>query len=150
MLVRSDCSHCLELGRLVESALAELGIDLAIEQREDQMPARSGPESAYDVYNGFTAIDYPDSAAFLRTTVGETVPEHWFPRGVAERVAAVDRLSGDRRDAAAAALADELVRDAVVIPFGTIGRAEFLSPRLGCKIFPPLGYGVSLATLCRR
>jgi class 3 adenylate cyclase/ABC-type oligopeptide transport system substrate-binding subunit len=149
MLVRSDCSQCLELGRLVETALAELGVDLEIEQREDFQPARRGPESEYDIFNGFTAVDYPDGAAFLRTTVGETVPEHWFPPGISERVAAVDRVAGDRRDTAAAALADDLVRDAVLIPFGTFGRVEFLSPRLGCKVFPPLGYGVSLATLCR-
>ena len=25
---------------------------------------------------------------------------------------------------------------------------QFLSPRLGCRVFPPFGYGVDLAALC--
>jgi len=41
--------------------------------------------------------------------------------------------------------------DSTVVPavaYGTQVTAEFFSPRLGCRVFPPLGFGVDLASLC--
>jgi hypothetical protein len=32
--------------------------------------------------------------------------------------------------------------------FAYQANGQFLSPRLGCRIFPPFGYGVDLAALC--
>jgi carboxymethylenebutenolidase len=129
-VVRSDCSQCSELDDQVRTALATLGVRLQVDERPDGRPTDRGPGSAYDIFNGYTQVEYPDGPSLLRTMVGDTVPVHWFPRGIPMRVAAVDRLTGLRRDAAAAALADDLVRHATVIPFATFGPAQFLSPRL--------------------
>jgi hypothetical protein len=32
--------------------------------------------------------------------------------------------------------------------YSTPQTSEFFTPRLGCRIFPPFGYGVDLAALC--
>jgi hypothetical protein len=51
--------------------------------------------------------------------------------------------------AAAAELADRLVdQDVAVAPYGYDVVTALLSPRLGCRVFPPLGYGIDLAALC--
>jgi len=37
------------------------------------------------------------------------------------------------------------------VPIAAVGYpvlGELFSPRLGCRIFPPFGYGVDLAALC--
>jgi hypothetical protein len=35
-----------------------------------------------------------------------------------------------------------------VFPYGYEVQGEFFSPDLGCRVFPPFGYGVDLAALC--
>jgi hypothetical protein len=46
-------------------------------------------------------------------------------------------------------LADRVVDDEVAVAaYGNDVVTAFLSPRLGCRVFPPLGYGIDLAALC--
>lgn len=39
-------------------------------------------------------------------------------------------------------------RDVPVAVYGYPMAPEFFSGRIGCKIFPPFGYGVDLAAMC--
>jgi len=69
--------------------------------------------------------------------------------GVAEQVEGISTLTGEERVAAAAALADDLVIDEVPLAAILYGATPtLLGPGLGCRVFPPFGYGVDLAALC--
>jgi hypothetical protein len=79
------------------------------------------------------------------------MPRGWVRADVQRAVESIALLRGRRRQSAAAALADRLVaEDIAVIAWGNLVQGEFFSPRLGCKVFPPMGYGVDLASLCHR
>ena len=69
--------------------------------------------------------------------------------GVAEQVEGISTLTGEERVAAAAALADDLAIDEVPLAAILYGATPtLLGPGLGCRVFPPFGYGVDLAALC--
>jgi hypothetical protein len=77
------------------------------------------------------------------------MPTGWLSPDVVQKVDAVSALSGAARQPAAAALAQRLaVREVPVIAYGNRMQGEFFSPKLGCRVFPPMGYGVDLAALC--
>jgi hypothetical protein len=58
-------------------------------------------------------------------------------------------LSGDERVVATNELAERLTRDVVpAVAYGRPMTSAFFSPRLGCRSFPPFGFGVDLASLC--
>jgi hypothetical protein len=61
----------------------------------------------------------------------------------------VGRISGDRRQAAAASLADRLATEGVpVAAYGTPQISQFIGPRIGCRVFTPFANGLDLATAC--
>ena len=56
--------------------------------------------------------------------------------------------TGEREDATRA-LAERLTREVVpAVAYGREPTSAFFSPRLGCRAFPPFGFGVDLAALC--
>jgi hypothetical protein len=58
-------------------------------------------------------------------------------------------LVGPGRISAAQMLAWRLATEQVpATAFAYQVNGQFFSPRLGCRIFPPFGYGVDLAALC--
>jgi ABC-type oligopeptide transport system substrate-binding subunit len=94
--------------------------------------------------------DIRTGAAFLESVVFESIPPSWRSSDVRDAVERVNRLAGDKRRSAAAALADRLVvRDVPVIPYGNRVNGELFSPTVGCRVFSPVSNGVDLAALCR-
>jgi hypothetical protein len=68
---------------------------------------------------------------------------------VLEKVEALFALPDAEQQPAAAILADGLATGEVPIAAIWSGAVPtFLSPNLGCRVFPPFGYGVDLAALC--
>jgi hypothetical protein len=68
---------------------------------------------------------------------------------VQEQVETFAAMSGDGRQAAAAALADRLAT--VEVPMAAYGipqTAQFIGPRIGCRTFSPFAYGLDLAAMC--
>jgi ABC-type oligopeptide transport system substrate-binding subunit/class 3 adenylate cyclase/streptogramin lyase len=148
MGVPAGCPQCRQSFEAVKSALAPIGIDVELREVEDIGLAVREPGTEIDLWDSGTTLDYADSMSFLTTMLGEDVPPSWLPPSVR----ALDlrkTLSGPRRQASAAASAARLAR--VDVPIAAVGypvRGELFSPRLGCRVFPPFGYGVDLAALC--
>jgi len=98
---------------------------------------------------GYTEISYPDTATFVSGAIlGGQVPSSWFPEDVRREAMRVARLTGEARTVAAAALADRLVDEHLVVPLGMSQRSSYVSDRVGCVVYPPFGYGFDLAALC--
>ena len=80
---------------------------------------------------------------------GDAVPEEWLPVARRSEVERLARLAGQDRILAATELATALVQgDFILLPFGLFGRGEYLSDEVGCRVYPPFGWGVNLATVC--
>jgi ABC-type oligopeptide transport system substrate-binding subunit/class 3 adenylate cyclase len=128
--------------------LKSIGIHMTVEQIDDYRAAIQTKDAPYDLYNGFTVIDYPDAAGFLRRIVNDA-PPGWLSQSVVDRISAVDALVGNKRDEDASRLADELVRsDIPLAVFGTGGFQDFLSPQIGCRVFSAASFGIDLAAMC--
>jgi hypothetical protein len=143
-----DCPVCTQEAQVVQSGLARIGIRVRIEEFDNPWDAASRG-AAIDLIDSGAQLDYADPAKFLSSMLTETMPATWLPPGVQAEVEVVLGLDGPERVARAAALADRLGTEelpVVAVGVGVIG--EFLSPRLGCRVFPPFGYGVDLAALC--
>jgi ABC-type transport system substrate-binding protein len=143
-----DCPVCTQEAQVVQSGLARIGIRVRIEEFDNPWDAASRG-AAIDLIDSGAQLDYSDPAKFLSSMLTETMPATWLPPGVQAEVEDVLGLDGPERVARAAALADRLGTEevpVVAVGVGVIG--EFLSPRLGCRVFPPFGYGVDLAALC--
>jgi peptide/nickel transport system substrate-binding protein len=137
-------------GQAVRAELGLIGISVRIERFDNAYQAANKPGARIDILDSDAAIEYPDSASFLANMLSDrTVPTGWLSSDVVQKVDAVSALSGAARQPAAAALAQRLaVRDVPVIAYGNRVQGEFFSPKLGCRVFPPMGYGVDLAALC--
>jgi serine/threonine protein kinase/ABC-type oligopeptide transport system substrate-binding subunit len=149
MAFSSDCEPCVLEARTIRSALSRIGIQVNVRQYPNPLAAAAKPGARIDLLLSRTQLDYPDSASFLRRLVFADTPRGWVRADVRRAVEDVGRLRGDRRQSAAAALADRFVtKDIAMIAWGNLVQGEFFSRRLGCKVFPPMGYGVDLAALC--
>jgi len=147
MPVLADCTHCSQTAHLVQTALAAIGIHVRIENVRSTREALN-PRGSFDLLEAKAEILYPDSASFL-TQILQSIPEGWTPIGARTQIQRVASTSGDRRQAAAAKLAQRLTtNDVLLAAYSTPQTSEFFSSRLGCRIFPPFGYGVDLAALC--
>jgi hypothetical protein len=133
---------------VVQDNLRPIGIDVKIRQLSD-FGAVYEPGAPFDLIDGGAEIVYPDAAAFLDQMLLQSMPASWLPAGVQTDVERIAGMSGPDREAAAIALADRLATNDV--PLAAVGTAHVgtvLGPRLGCRVFPPFGYGVDLAALC--
>jgi ABC-type transport system substrate-binding protein len=149
MAVYADCPECRQFGESVKAALGPIGIDVKIVEVEDVPGAIRRPVAKFDLFDGWTFLDYPDPASFLTKMLGEDVPASWLPASVREDVGRLSGLTGAERTAAAADLAAKLqATDVPIAPVGWWPTGELLSSRLGCQVFPPFGFGVDLAALC--
>jgi hypothetical protein len=148
---------------VVRADLAKIGIRARIERFHNPgVLAKRDPRAKIDLIgNEWYEPPYADSAEFLRSLLLATGLEHWLPPGVEEDAVevagpqppegrgVVGGLEGAERQRAAAKLADRLAVDEVAFAAESTGVVgSFLSPRLGCRVFPPFGYGVDLAALC--
>jgi hypothetical protein len=58
-------------------------------------------------------------------------------------------MSGDRRQAVAASIADRLATVEVpVAAYAVPQTSQFIGPRIGCRVFSPFAYGLDLAAMC--
>jgi ABC-type oligopeptide transport system substrate-binding subunit len=137
----------LEAARVVQRDLAAIGID--VETRKVDFDAKpSDPLETFDLIDADTGIPYPDSASFLRQLLRD-VPSGWVSPRARAKIRRVARLSGRKRQTAAAALADHLTTNEVpVAAYATPHISQFIGPRIGCRSFTPFGYGLDLAVLC--
>jgi peptide/nickel transport system substrate-binding protein len=142
------CDPCLQTAEFVKSQLARIGIRVRIQEFDDPFEAvRKGV--TIDILDAGLGTDRADPANFLRDIlVGHTSARLIRPEISAE-ARRISRLDGPSRVAAATDLADRVVHDEVAVAaYGNDVVTAFLSPRLGCRVFPPLGYGIDLAALC--
>jgi ABC-type oligopeptide transport system substrate-binding subunit len=147
MPIPSGCDQCAEAAHVVQTDLAPIGIDVEL-RNVDDLQAALERETSFDLIDADTSILYPDSASFLAEMMRDT-PAGWAPAAVRARVRRVARLSGDRRQRAAAALADRLATgDVPVAAYGAPQISQFIGPGIGCRVFTPVGYGLDLAALC--
>ena len=150
MVINSDCDPCRQFGRAVREALATIGIGLTIHEVSDPFAEAQDPRTDADLFNAFYASEgLSDPASFLTSLFDERVPSGWVPASVRSAISKLDPLTGEAREQAAGNLAMSLATaDVPLAAFGTPVIGEFFSPRLGCKVFPPFGFGVDLAALC--
>jgi ABC-type transport system substrate-binding protein len=132
----------------VRSSLAPIGINVEFDGFSVLGdPSLKGTE--VDLMGKGTELWYPDPATFLYDMLLVSMPGWWLPPGVAQELEELASLTGAERRSTAAALADRLAVDEV--PVAMIWSAAvptLLSPNVGCRVFPPFGYGVDLAALC--
>ena len=134
---------------VVRTNLAPIGITVEIEEFPDVFAALRDPDVEIDLRGEGTGLFYPDPATYLLDMLDFVVPSGWLPSGVSERVFALFELTGEEQRSAAAELATELATDDVPVAVDLYGAIpSLLSPSLGCRVFPPFGYGVDLAALC--
>jgi DNA-binding SARP family transcriptional activator/ABC-type transport system substrate-binding protein len=154
MGIPASNDQALQLGRLVRSQLAPIGLRV-------KLPLlRGNPGETFNrIMAGGGQIDLADGgligsidgADFLQSVVSTGPGPRWFLTSDVKRaVERVTRLTGNERSSAAGALADRLVvHDVPLIPYGNRVQGEFFAPTVGCSVFPPAGFGVDLAALCR-
>jgi len=148
MPVPSECDQCMQAAQVVQTDLGAIGIDVKLQESED-VGAVLESGARFDLLDGETEILYPDSASFLTQMLLENLPRSWIRAGIRAEVERLGTLGGDHRQAVAAALADRLAADDVpVAAYGTVQSTTFIGQRLGCRVFPPFGYGIDLAALC--
>jgi DNA-binding SARP family transcriptional activator/ABC-type transport system substrate-binding protein len=146
MAVPSGCDECSEAAQVIATDLGPIGIDVEI-RKVDFLGQPSKLES-FDLIDAESGIPYPDSGSFLSQLLKD-IPSGWLPDGVRDKIRRVARLSGDRRQVAAAALADRLATNEVpVAAFAIPQFNQFIGPRVGCRAFTPFGYGLDLAAIC--
>jgi hypothetical protein len=148
MPIFDGCDPCLTEAQIVRDDLARVGIDVRI-RRLASFEAVFEPGAAYDILDWGTRFSYPDPASFLVQMLLRDLPTAWLPDGVREDVERVSDMSGQARHDAATRLAYRLeTEDIPLIAVGVVHVGTVLGPRLGCRTFPPFGFGVDLAALC--
>jgi ABC-type oligopeptide transport system substrate-binding subunit len=146
MPIPSGCPRCVESARIVQRDLGAVGIDVRVRRVDSVASNRS--DSRFDLVDLRSELPYPDPASFVERILGD-VPAGWVPTNLSVRASDTMAMNGDKRFAAAASLADRLDRGEVVLTaYGTPQTPEFLAPRIGCRVFTPVGDGVDLAHLC--
>jgi class 3 adenylate cyclase/ABC-type oligopeptide transport system substrate-binding subunit/DNA-binding beta-propeller fold protein YncE len=152
MGISPDCDPCRQEAEALAGQLAAIGIDIDIEEVDEIEEVNADDavrQGKIDLFDGGTDLDYLDAASFLEALLLRDVPHSWLPASVGRAVEQVTGLSGARRRRQANALADRLARKDVPVAAVGVGQiGGFFSPELGCRVFPPLGYGIDLATLC--
>jgi ABC-type oligopeptide transport system substrate-binding subunit len=145
----SGCDPCLQEARAVRAELAPIGIHTTIKEFSNPGLVFNSGDPNIDMVDDGTELDYPDPASFLTLLLQQNMPDGWLSQQVSNEVDQVARFSGKARASAAVALATRLATQEVpVIPYGYQVQGEFFAPKLGCTVFPPMGYGVDLAALC--
>jgi len=149
MPIPPDCDPCADIAKVVQTDLAAIGIKVQI-RKVNNVPDALKRGAKFDLLDTETGILHPDSASFLQQMLGD-IPSRWIPAGVGAEIQHVGALTGDHRQAAAAALADRLATEAILVAaYGTPQTSQFVGPRIGCRVFTPVGYGLDLAAVCSK
>jgi ABC-type oligopeptide transport system substrate-binding subunit/streptogramin lyase len=149
LAIASNCAACREWAQTLRYQLAAIGITIDIRAVSDPQAAIRRPGARFDLVEASTHQDFADPAAFLAGLLHQDVPQSWLPPSVQSDIADLHPLVGPDRTAAASTVAHRLATNQVpATAFAYLVNGQFFSPRLGCRIFPPFGYGVDLAALC--
>ena len=144
MEVDPMCPECAAMYEHVREALAPLGIRVLARSFDD-------PDTGFDIAPLWwgTSVDHPDGATFLSHLAGGDIPRDWLPPGTFAAVQDLQDLPTGQREDATRALAERLTSEIVpAVAYGRASTSAFFSPRLGCRSFPPFGFGIDLAALC--
>jgi ABC-type oligopeptide transport system substrate-binding subunit/class 3 adenylate cyclase len=145
----AGCEPCTQWAENVKANLAKIGIKVRVSEVDDAFGLAKSQPRHFDLLNSFSGFDYPDPVTFLHGLLVDSEPASWLPKSVRQALAHLDTLSGGVRVSAASDLADRLATDDVpAAGFGVSVIGQYFSPRIGCKVSPPWGYGVDLAALC--
>lgn len=159
MAIEEACDTCRQEAEVVRADLRQLGINVRIKEFTDPLAAAWTPGAKIDLLSvatpvaysmaGYPSVTSPDPASFLGQMFLRNMPRPWLPEGVAARVKAVLSLASRHRRTAATHLADDLATSEVPLAATrTPIEPALLAPTLGCRVFPPFGYGVDLVALC--
>jgi DNA-binding SARP family transcriptional activator/ABC-type transport system substrate-binding protein len=147
MAIPSGCDQCTEAAHVVRRNLAAIGLDVTIRKVAD-LGAALESGATFDLIDLRSGLPYPDSASFLAHMLHD-LPSGWVPPGVRAQVEGVASMSRDRRQAAAASIADRLAAAEVpVAAYGIPQTSQFIGPRIGCRVFLPFAHGLDLAAMC--
>jgi DNA-binding SARP family transcriptional activator/ABC-type transport system substrate-binding protein len=129
----------------VREQLAVIGIDVRVVPiRGEDDPASKPTIARADLMT----VGRDPSRAIDPVDYLGTLP--YLPSDDRRRLERIARLPSPRREAAAAALAVRLMREAVYVPYANGALGELVSRRLGCIVHQPNYPGVDLAALCLR
>ena len=143
------CEECTRWAENVMANLARIGIRVRVSKVDDVLGLAKSRSRHFDLLNSFSGLDYPDPVTFLNGLLVDSEPTSWLPKSVRRALAHLDTLSGGVRVAAASDLADRLAtNDVPAVGFGVPVIGQYLSPRIGCRVSPPFGYGIDLTALC--
>jgi ABC-type oligopeptide transport system substrate-binding subunit len=142
---------CREIGRQVTRDLARIGIDVHVRAVPlgRLWPITHDPHKAWDIGYGNYFMDYPDPASYVGAFfgAGKQAPGGYHDAAITRRLTEAERLRGEARGRAIAAIDADLVRAGGLVPFATNATSDFFSARMGCQVQQPI-YGMSLASLC--
>ena len=149
----AGCDPCDQWAEAVKSQLAEIGITVRIQRLADVATTIRKPGAPFDLFNAGSSLPYPDTVTFLTGLLGGVVdypvPDSWLPPAVRSQLDRASSLRGEARVAAGATLAARLATDEIpATGFGHPVNGQFFSARVGCRVFPPFGYGIDLAAMC--
>jgi MarR-like DNA-binding transcriptional regulator SgrR of sgrS sRNA len=130
------------IGEIVRADLRRIGIRVRLEPSLDCLrgpdPKRERADLSLVTLASFDFDPYPFLAAVTGDdhAFGDPVPRGWAPPSLAAQVTRADRAQGAARRKAFAALEAKLARGAVPMAgFGEFVVPEYLSPRVGCRVF---------------
>ena len=149
MAIFNDCDPCSKVAHEIKAQLGRIGIRVTLIVKDNPFTAAK-PGARIDILDtGVYDFPDPDSAGWLRQLLITDSPAGWVPAQVRHDVTSTNRIQGPSRQSTAAALAHRLTTSRFpVVPYGNTVQGEFFAPTLGCRVFPPFGYGVDLAALC--
>jgi len=147
----------VRLAQVLKAELAQIGIDLVAEQVDCAICAIHEPGAPYDIRSASSNdAEVLDTARFLRESFWShpgdwptgDMPREWLPEDVRRAAGQLEQPSGPAQDTAVRSFLSLLQREAAIAPFAYPVFGEYLSPRIGCRAFPPLRGGVDLAAMC--
>jgi ABC-type transport system substrate-binding protein len=147
-----QCPSCSQVADAVKSELAQIGIDVRINvvpPGTSSFEYAHRPGSRVDLrFAGFNADPYElvVLAHYLSDLTGGF--KGWWPADVRKAGERLAGLSGAEFDAGVQSFVAMLKNEAVLAPVAHTILPAYLSPGLGCRVFPPFGYGVDLAAMC--
>ena len=142
-----------KLAEIVRSNIARIGISASV-IRSPQCPGRY--ERADLLFAFPLGTNERDPGAFLEQALSSSVygsslgPGAWNSRAFRAQLERARALRGPARTAAFRRLDDDLMRMAPLAVYGSWVWAEYLSPKVGCKVFQAEYGFVDLGALCKK
>jgi ABC-type transport system substrate-binding protein/streptogramin lyase len=143
------------IGEIIRSNLGAIGIRVRLAPSLDCLrgpdPKRARADMSLVTVGSFELDPFPFLAAVTGDDrrFGDPVPDGWGFADVRRRLARADRLRGTAREQALAALEHRLLRGEVpMAAYGEFVAPEYLSPRLGCRVFQGAYRFLDLGAAC--